>query len=722
MTTQLAPTPVFKAFDNNGSPLANGLLYSYIAGTTTPQATYTDSTGGTPNTNPVVLNARGEANVWLNPTQGYKLVLTDSLGNQVWSVDGIIGSININQSLIPAADNTYSLGSPAAAWAQLYLGANHTPVLNNGVIGYWPQTAAELAAGVTPATYSYQPGDLRRYGGDPTGVADSTTALSNAIAQCAQATGAPVIIPSGTFMFAGTTIALASNVHIIGAGSSSVLNFESTANNDFISGNGIANASVRGLKINIVNAQAGGNYIGAVAFHANCTNCSVSDCEITGVTSTGVLLDGSSYCHVARNYFHGFNYGTGVNDSSDIHLMVQPTSTNAFNCEYNIIEANECFGGNNIGISIETSATPDNLMRKNLIIGNRVGTHTAYGIICYSHQTGDTYNQVIGNYIENISGTSSSQGGTTGAGIYTTMSGVKIANNSIVNCCTATSASGLAPGGIGINAPVGAPVEVTGNSIFDMAQGNATAGLVISGIYVANAPAGSNITGNTISQQVAGGITAGIYIGPGVTGLNICGNLISILNTIAGTRGILIYAASANISNLALTGNTLAGSAYAGIQTIAAGAYLVSNVTVQGNSVTGMASAGVPLYLTSLQQSSVAGNLAQAAGAQALYVNGCTTVRIAGNNLQTTGATLITCSGTNSDVLIDETNSGLASGNVNNSVAGCTVRYRGTAIPTGGYAQVGDTVFNTAPGATTEYLWVCTGSGTPGTWTALTLP
>lgn len=44
------------------------------------------------------------------------------------------------------------------------------------------QTAAEVAAGVTPTNYSYAPGDLRRYGADPTGVADSSTAIANAIA------------------------------------------------------------------------------------------------------------------------------------------------------------------------------------------------------------------------------------------------------------------------------------------------------------------------------------------------------------------------------------------------------------------------------------------------------------------------------------------------------------------------------------------------------------
>ena len=194
MTTQLAPTPVFKAFDNNGLPLANGMLYSYIAGTTTPQATYTDSTGSTPNANPVVLNARGEANVWLNPTQGYKLVLTDSLGNQIWSVDGIIGPVNINQSLIPAADNTYSLGSTTAAWAQLYLGANHAPALNGGIVGYWPQTAAEFAAGVTPMNYAYEPSAVVRYGADPSGNQDSTAAINASFAVFAQGGPEPVFV------------------------------------------------------------------------------------------------------------------------------------------------------------------------------------------------------------------------------------------------------------------------------------------------------------------------------------------------------------------------------------------------------------------------------------------------------------------------------------------------------------------------------------------------
>jgi hypothetical protein len=205
MTAQLAPTPVFKGWDNNGEPLAFGKLYSYAAGTTTPQATYTDSTQGTPNTNPVILNSRGECALWLDPTLSYKLLLQDSNGVQIagWPVDNINGAIGINGSLVPGTDNTFNIGSTTNRWAKayiyqnLYIGANNEPVydLTNNIFGYIGQTAAELAAGVTPTNYGYPPGDVRRYGADTTGVAGSATAIQNAINS-----NLYVRVPDGTYL------------------------------------------------------------------------------------------------------------------------------------------------------------------------------------------------------------------------------------------------------------------------------------------------------------------------------------------------------------------------------------------------------------------------------------------------------------------------------------------------------------------------------------------
>jgi hypothetical protein len=42
-------------------------------------------------------------------------------------------------------------------------------------------TSAEISAGVTPVNASYPQGDIRRYGADPTGSADSTAAIQNAL-------------------------------------------------------------------------------------------------------------------------------------------------------------------------------------------------------------------------------------------------------------------------------------------------------------------------------------------------------------------------------------------------------------------------------------------------------------------------------------------------------------------------------------------------------------
>lgn len=89
----LSPVLRQRFFDLNGLPLSGGQLFSYTAGTSTPQATYTDSTMATPNANPVVLDSAGYANVWLG-SGAYKFVLEDSLGNVLWTVDQVLASSN----------------------------------------------------------------------------------------------------------------------------------------------------------------------------------------------------------------------------------------------------------------------------------------------------------------------------------------------------------------------------------------------------------------------------------------------------------------------------------------------------------------------------------------------------------------------------------------------------------------------------------------------------
>jgi hypothetical protein len=85
----LAPQPKAQFFDANGSPLVGGKVYTYAAGTTTPLETYTDASGVTPNTNPVILDSRGECNLWFSNASSYKVVLESATGTLQWTVDNI---------------------------------------------------------------------------------------------------------------------------------------------------------------------------------------------------------------------------------------------------------------------------------------------------------------------------------------------------------------------------------------------------------------------------------------------------------------------------------------------------------------------------------------------------------------------------------------------------------------------------------------------------------
>lgn len=129
-TTVLAPLLVQKFWDNVGNPLAGGLVYTYAAGSSTPAATYTDSTGGTTNSNPIVLNSRGECSIWILPNVSLKINVTDSSGNQIpgYPVDQVTVAQLIT---LWAGTDTGSVNSYI-----LNFTANFTS-LTNGIVLFW---------------------------------------------------------------------------------------------------------------------------------------------------------------------------------------------------------------------------------------------------------------------------------------------------------------------------------------------------------------------------------------------------------------------------------------------------------------------------------------------------------------------------------------------------------------------------------------------------------
>jgi len=194
----LSPLPIQKFFDNNGRPLTGGLLFTYAAGTSTKLATYADESG-TPNTNPIVLNFRGEANLWLDQTLTYKFVLspegdTDPPTKPIWTVDNI---------------------SAAVTYASL----------TRQIIGQilFPRTQPEITGLVVPTNYGFRADptmEAERYGfAASASAAANTTAINSAMA------GLPLVglIRSGTVLlppglFNINEITVPQYVRIMGSG------------------------------------------------------------------------------------------------------------------------------------------------------------------------------------------------------------------------------------------------------------------------------------------------------------------------------------------------------------------------------------------------------------------------------------------------------------------------------------------------------------------------
>jgi hypothetical protein len=119
-------------FTNSGVILSGGKLYTYAAGTTTPQATFTSSSGNTNHTNPIILDSAGRVpggEIWLS-TLPYKFLLKDSNDVLIGTYDNVSGigaaSYQVNNFTGTGSQTVFTLNAAS-------LGENFTFVYINGV-------------------------------------------------------------------------------------------------------------------------------------------------------------------------------------------------------------------------------------------------------------------------------------------------------------------------------------------------------------------------------------------------------------------------------------------------------------------------------------------------------------------------------------------------------------------------------------------------------------
>lgn len=133
MTNVLTPTPKQAFLTNNGDTAVGYKLFTYQAGTSTKLATYRDNGVGSPNANPIVMDFRGECNLWVPPNIAYKYVFalptdTDPPTNPIWSVDNLVNSqlLTLYGGVDTGSVNAYALNFVA----------NFTAYAD-GIVIYW---------------------------------------------------------------------------------------------------------------------------------------------------------------------------------------------------------------------------------------------------------------------------------------------------------------------------------------------------------------------------------------------------------------------------------------------------------------------------------------------------------------------------------------------------------------------------------------------------------
>jgi Pectate lyase superfamily protein len=291
---------ILQFFTDQGVVLAGGKVYTYVAGTTTPVATYTSSSLSVAQANPIILQSNGRLGspVWVPAGVTVKMVLQDSSGN---TISG--GTI----------DNLEGINDPS------YLTAN-------GIgLALYPQTAAELAASVTPSSYQYPAGNVLRYGATGNGSTDDTTAINKALS-C----NTYVTFPLGTYV-TSSALNVLNGTYIQG---------QSVGGADsYLSGNApvtILSSAAYGISCNPTGSEA---WLGI-----EISNLMVRSSTGTG---TGIFINNINHC-VFRNvntadYSSGIGWQFGINSTFFAGQYSTLFECRSFNCQSGLV--NNSYGG-----------------------------------------------------------------------------------------------------------------------------------------------------------------------------------------------------------------------------------------------------------------------------------------------------------------------------------------------------------------------------------------
>jgi hypothetical protein len=360
-------------FTDSGVPLSSGKLYSYEAGTTTPQTTYTSVSGSTAHANPIILNSAGRVatgEIWLTAGSNYKFVLKTSTDVLLVTWDNITG---INGTGIATNASNVAYDPP-------FTGA--------------VSTTAEVKFSEIVS--------VKDFGAVGDGVTDDTAAMQAAVD--AMAGVGAVFFPAGTYL---GFVNVPDNTVLYGEGESSIIKLPNLSTRAAIqsldTSGGNDNVQIFRLQINGNRLNQNNLVTHGINIDGACENWLVTQCKITNTYGHGVQIRGGGVpanstvadnIRVIDNYFYSCgNPEAGVDGRESIYINQG---------QFIQILDNSLDGSGRQGIALEGSGGASIATRRLIISNNIVRNSLAGGIDDEANNGGQLV--ITSNYVENCPG------------------------------------------------------------------------------------------------------------------------------------------------------------------------------------------------------------------------------------------------------------------------------------------------------------------------------
>ena len=346
--------------------------------------------------------------------------------------------------------------------------------------------------------------NVKDFGAKGDGVTNDQAAIQ-AASNYATANNASLYFPDGTYLHSSTLTF--TSIDVYGTGTLVGTDTTSPDPNHALILTG-TKASIRGLTIRTNWAGARQqNYFAALIFVQNCTNFSISSCNLSNSAQTGILMSGSSYGRVYSNYVEstladGIHHVEGTNNVVTSNNVLKNTGDDCISV-----------------VGYTSGLQPYSI----LIVGNKAYNSSARGITCI----GGKQVNIESNHIERTSGAGISVSSELSYNTYAS-SKVLVGCNQLIDCNTNPAVVNGCIFSSGYAGFVNTDIQIIGNHISStgavvlvgtggisileytskpVIKDNIITGMPVKGIWL-NCP-DADVFSNTIKTTAQDGISVG---------------------------------------------------------------------------------------------------------------------------------------------------------------------------------------------------------------------